>query len=100
MDICKKYYNLDNDVCNILLQLYAITGCDTTAYKFDIGKIRILKKVNKDPSCLHLIKDLIASIQLTQNLIEDAKRLFRLFYTMKKGRKLRIKTDLLIQKFT
>ena len=81
-------------------QLYAITGCDTTAYKFDIGKIRILKKVNKDPSCLHLIKDLITSIQLTQNLIEDAKRLFRLFYTMKKGRKIRIKTDLLIQKFT
>ena len=43
-----------------------------------------MKKVNKDPSCLHLIKDLIASIQLTQNLIEDAKRLFTLFHTMKK----------------
>ena len=73
IDVCKIYDNLGSDACDILPQLHAITGCDTTAYKFNVGKIRVLKKVNKVPSCLHLIKDLGDNTHLPQNVIEDAK---------------------------
>ena len=39
--------SVGRDVCSILPQLYTITCSDPTAYKSNIGKVRVLKKGSK-----------------------------------------------------
>ena len=64
--------SVGRDVCSILPQLHAITGSDTTAYKFNIGKVRVLKKVIKDPSSTLLISKLGTTVLLSDDDIEKA----------------------------
>ena len=64
--------SVGRDVCSILPQLHAITGSDTAAYKFNIGKVRVLKKVIKDPSSTLLISKLRTTVLLSDDYIEKA----------------------------
>ena len=64
--------SVGRDVCSILQQLHAITGSDTAAYKFNIGKVRVLKKVIKDPSGTLLISKLGTTVLLSDDDIEKA----------------------------
>ena len=73
INIAMIYDSLGSEICSMLPQLHAITGCDTTAYKFNTGKVRVLNKVTKDPSCLLLISKLGSDIELTSEVIENAK---------------------------
>ena len=45
-ELCKSLYSV---VCNILLAVHAITGCDTTSSFFGIGKISMLKALKETP---------------------------------------------------
>ena len=75
------YENLGSEVCDVLPQLHAVTGCHTTSYKLNVGKFCVFKKVYKDPSNVTLIKLLGLKITLTENLSEKQKYLFKkMFY--------------------
>ena len=65
--------SLGVEVCKVLPQLHALTGCDTTAYKFNVGKARILKKVLKDTSSLSSISGLGKYPELSTETMENVK---------------------------
>ena len=44
INIPMLYNNLESEISDVLPLLYAITGCNTTSYKCNFGKIRGLKK--------------------------------------------------------
>ena len=56
----------------VFFHSYAITGSDTAAYKFSIGKVRVLKKVIKDPASTLLISKLGTTVLLSDDDIEKA----------------------------
>ena len=60
--------SVGRDVCSILPQLHAITA----AYKFNIGKVRVLEKVIKDPPSTLLISKLGTTVLLSDDDIEKA----------------------------
>ena len=64
--------SVGKDVCSILPPLHAITGSDTTAYKFNIGKVRVLKKVIKDPPSALLISKLGTTVQMHGDKIRES----------------------------
>ena len=64
--------SVGRDICSILPQLHAITCSDTTAYKFNIGKVRVLKKMIKDLSGTLLISKLGTTVLLSDVDIEKA----------------------------
>ena len=64
--------SIGRDICSILPHLHAITGYYTAAYKLNIGKVRILKKVIKDPSSTLLISKLGTTVLLSDDDIEKA----------------------------
>lgn len=57
------YDNLGSKISDVVLELGAIHGCDTTSYKSNDEKVHVLKKVCKDPS-LTFIKMLVLNINL------------------------------------
>jgi hypothetical protein len=61
--------SLGREVCRALPQLHAITGCDT---KFNTGKVRSLKKVLNDQSCLSLLSPLGQSEVVSTEVEENA----------------------------
>ena len=46
------------EICLKLPHIHGMTGCDTRSYMFGVGKVKVLKKIEKDPSQLHLLIDL------------------------------------------
>ena len=70
-DIKKVVEYLGNDVAEHLLQLHAITGCDTTSYFYRVGKISVFKKVLNNPSCMSMIENLGCLKELPERDIED-----------------------------
>ena len=57
-DIRKIVEHLGDHITSSLPQLHALTGCDTTSYFFNHGKMTILKKVLKNSSKIDLIQGL------------------------------------------
>ena len=49
------YGNLGNEVSDVVSELHAITGCDTTPYKFNVEKLLVFKKAFKDPSSVKVM---------------------------------------------
>lgn len=56
-----------HEICTLLPQFHAITGCDTTAYRFSTGKLKVFKKFFKNPQSWELLKPLGKNKILTQN---------------------------------
>ena len=57
----------------VVPELHAITGCNTTSYKFSFEKVTFLKKVLKYPSSFTLIKMLGLNISMTKKLSKRQK---------------------------
>ena len=74
VDIRKVTDHIGSSICQSLPQLHAITGCDTTAYKFNIGKIKVIKKIMQDSSSCSLIRNLGYGNEVSDQLIENAKK--------------------------
>ena len=49
------YDNLGTKISDVIPQLHDIdiTGCNTTSYKFNVGMVRVYKKVYENPSISH-----------------------------------------------
>ena len=77
--------SVGRDVCSILPQLHAITGSDTTAYKFNIRKVRESKKVIKDPSSTLLICKLGETVLLSD---DDIAKVMQFIQTVMYGGKI------------
>ena len=60
------------DLAVVLPQFHAITGSDTTSFKFNIGKVKVLKKLMKNPEYCHLIKNLGRNEQLAETDVNKA----------------------------
>ena len=71
VDIRKICDHLGDDICSLLPQLHAITGCDQTSYKHNVGKLKVMYKILKDPSLLHLIKQLGQHATLTDDAMRN-----------------------------
>ena len=71
VNIKKIYDHFGRDICSILPQFHAITGCDQTSYKFNAGKIRAFNKVLKDTSVLQLIQPLGKRINLSDEVMQN-----------------------------
>ena len=54
----KIYDHFGQDVCSSLPQLHAVTGPDTTSYKFKCGKVQVFKKILKDPTTLGIVSQI------------------------------------------
>ena len=71
------FEKVGSEVCKTLPQLHAITGCDTTAYKFNVGKVKAYKKVVKNVSSLALVEKLGKGKTFKAETIESAKKLIQ-----------------------
>ena len=74
MDVRVIFEKVGSEVCKTLPQLHAITGCDTTTYKFNVGKVKAYRKVVKNVSSLALIKKLGKGKTVKAETIESAKK--------------------------
>lgn len=70
--------NLVRELSHVPPQLHSITSCDTTSYKFNVGKVCVFKKVYKDPFSLTAIRMLGLSIIMTEDIFQKPKNLFKL----------------------
>eukprot|EP00794_Sanderia_malayensis_P012581 gene12581-biopygen10020 len=61
-------------ICNALPQVHAITGSDATAYKYNVGKIKVIKKLMAKETHCDLIQDLGKDESLSDTIKIDAKR--------------------------
>ena len=70
------YKNLGSEIFDVIPELYAITGCATTSYKYNIEKFQFSKKIVKKkvpPVFSFLIKMLRLRITLTEKLSKRRK---------------------------
>ena len=68
--ICRS---LGPDICTNLLAIHAISGCDTTSYMHRVGKVRLMRKLLKDPSMSRLLGPLSQTEPLKEESIDDIK---------------------------
>ena len=54
--------NFGSKVSVVRPELYAITSCDTTSFKFNIEKVYVFKKVCDYPSSLTLINPILPCV--------------------------------------
>ena len=73
--ICRS---LGQRVCSSLPAIHAISGCDTTSYFYQAGKVKILKKLLMDESKCELIENLGASKTLNEDSLEDVKQFIQM----------------------
>ncbi len=74
VDVNKVYTFLGERVSTYLPQLHAITGCDTTSFFYGVGKVKVLKKLNKDDKSLLFLNEIGKAEHLSQKGIADAIR--------------------------
>ena len=70
--------NLVRELSHVPPQLHSIISCDTTSYKFNVGKVCVFKKVYKDPFSLTPIRMLGLTIIMTEDIFQKPKKLFKL----------------------
>ena len=68
---------IGDEISAFLPQIHAITGCDTTSAFFKMGKVKVLKKIQKDPDQLLLIKNVGAERTLDKETMELAAEFVR-----------------------
>lgn len=59
-------------ISKTLPHIHAVTGCDTTSYLYGVGKVKVLKKLQKSEESLNLIENLGATVNITEDIKEDA----------------------------
>ena len=74
IDISKVVLYLGTEICRTLPQIHAMTGCDTTAYKFGVSKISTIKKIIKNVNFCKLIENLGKEKKLTADVLDSAKK--------------------------
>ena len=72
IDIDKVYRYLGDDIARIFPQFHAITGCDTTSYKFRRGKRSVIKKLLKKKHLCHYLQNLGQDPELTEDVLSKA----------------------------
>ena len=65
---------MGDSVSQVLPQLHAMTGCDTTAYKCRVSKIKTLQKVIGNTSLISLLTDVEEDEDLSPQVMENAKQ--------------------------
>ena len=60
-----------------LPSLHAITGCDTTSYLYKVGKVKILKKMIRNPVYCDLLESLGKSESLTVENMQEIEEFTR-----------------------
>ena len=85
IDIKTIFNFFGNGICQILPRFHTITGCDTTSYLFDVGKISPLKKMRR-LSKMHLLQNVRKNIDSFKRL--DKPKLFfqRILYSGKENK--------------
>ncbi len=69
-DICSHF---GRDLC-LLPASHALSGCDTTSYFYNVGKVKLLKKVIKSPRYLALLDSLGKEKVVSDSDIEDVQK--------------------------
>ena len=70
-DISVIYDFLGKDLCEYLLSFHAVTGCDTTSYLFNVGKVRTFRKLLSYPANSYLLKSLEQVQPLSNDDVSD-----------------------------
>ena len=70
-DICSHF---GRDLCLHLPALHALSGCDTTSYFYNVGKVKLLKTVIKSPRYLALLDSLGKEKVASDSDIEDVQK--------------------------
>ena len=60
------------DICKVLPQFHAMTGCDTTCYRLRAGKVRIFQKFIKNKNNIKLLEDLGQRNELNEETVQTA----------------------------
>ena len=60
---------LGANIVSCLPHYHVLSGCDTTSFFYNCGKIPTLKKIQKNPSCVKLIEDLGTEVVLSEDSI-------------------------------
>ena len=64
---------LGKEICSSLLSFHAISGCDTTSFMFNVGKLRCFRKLMNHPEKCELLKALENGSPLTEDEIGNLK---------------------------
>ena len=64
VDVGEIYDFLGENISELLPHIHPITGCDTTYFFFGVGKVRIFKKLIRNPAALDLLKSLASNKDL------------------------------------
>lgn len=68
---------LGDELCRVLTAIHALSGCDTTSYFYNVGKVKTLKKIKKNPSRLQLINAIGREETLSESEVEKIKEFIR-----------------------
>ena len=68
---------LGREICLCLPALHAISGCDTTSYFYNVGKVKLIKKVLKSPERLALLDSLGKERELGDRDMEEVQEFVR-----------------------
>ena len=68
---------LGEKLCRTLPLFHALSGCDTTSYLYNVGKVKVFNKLLKDPSRSDLLNALHEVEPLTERRIDDLKEFVR-----------------------
>ena len=65
--------NMGSEIYDAPPQQHAITSCNTTSYKFNVGNVQAFNKVRRDFSSLTLIKMRRFKITMIKEIAKNAK---------------------------
>ena len=74
VDIGKVFVYLGINMTENLLKFHSLTGCDSTSYFYRVGKIKLWKKLLKNPEKIHLIDSLGLTKDLSINDVENCQK--------------------------
>ena len=77
VDIGEICSYLGREICLRLPALHAISGCDTTSYFYNVGKVKLIKKVLKSPERLALLDSLGKERELGDRDMEEVQEFVR-----------------------
>ena len=73
-DISKIVSYLGDEIVSCIPQFHSLTGCDTTSYFFNRGKISVINRILKNSTCIQLIQGLGKELVLSNSSISDAMK--------------------------
>jgi len=82
-EICKAY---GEEICDMLPGYHSVTGCDTTSYPYEVGKVKALKKMITQGK-----SNLLAPLGKHRLSKQDAEKILSIMQTiMYSGNKMKI----------